>query len=145
LPEAGDEAADDEPAAPTLAEAGLEAERYVEPTALGDEATGLGDAASLTLGLRLDEHGDSLVERAEPELGSPGEDADMGLEPLADDTERTDAEGLDDPAGERLDAAELPALDVGGDDGEIEVGIDIEPLPPAPSSSGSDDDGPDRR
>jgi hypothetical protein len=143
LPEAGDEASDEEPVAATLVDVGLEIGRPAEPSALGDDATGLGDgSSSSTLGLGIDDHCESLVERAEPELGSAGEDADTGLERSnddTDDTERTDAEGLDDPTGEQLDAAELPELDVGGDDDEVEVGIDIEPLPPDQSSPGPDD------
>jgi len=146
LPDAGDEVPEDEPVAATLGDVGLEIGRLAEPSVLGDDATGLGDApSSWTLGLAVDEHCESLVERAQPELGSAGEDADTGIEPLDDDSERTDAEGLDDPAGEQLDAAELPELDVGGDDDEIEVGIDIEPLPPDQSSPAPDDDAPDGR
>jgi hypothetical protein len=142
LPDAGDESPDDEPVQGTTTDLGLELGRSPEPSALGDDATGLADVGSTgTLGLMIDEHSQSLLDHAEPDPDGSGEDADTGLEPLADDTERTDAEGLDDAAGERLDVEDLPALDVGGDD-EVEVGIELEPPPSNGSTPGADPDAP---
>ena len=115
----------------------LEVGPQAEPSALGDDATGLDDGPP-TLGLDVDHHGESLLERDSPELGSAGEDVETGLEPLPAETDRSDAEGLEDPTGDRLSAEDLPALDVGADDEEVDVGIDL-PAPEAgPSDSGEE-------
>jgi len=137
LPDEGE--ADDETAELPLG-IGLEIDQPGEPSVLGDDAAGCDDAPP-TLGLHIDERAESLLDRADPDLGSAGEDVETGLEPLPANTDRTDAEGLDDPKGESLSAEELPTLDVGGDDEEVEVGIELpapEPSSPEPGAGGTD-------
>ena len=139
LPAAGDPEADDAASAEPPLELQLEIGSPTEPSALGDDATGIGDAAP-TVGLDIDEHAPSLLDPDEREVGSADDDAGSGLEPLPADTDPSDAEGLEDPGGERLDAGTLPELDVGGDEVEVEVGIEIGPLPPDGSEASDDEE-----
>jgi hypothetical protein len=142
LPDQGEETDEADRAAEPMLGIRLEVGQPAEPSALGDDATGL-DEAPPTLGLCLDERGESLLEREAAEPGSVGEEAELGLEPLPEHTDRSDAEGLEDPTGERLDDDELPVLDVGGDEEEVEVGIEIEPPaagPGEPARTDSEDE-----
>jgi hypothetical protein len=139
LPAAGDPQADDTGSTELPLELRLDVGSPSEPSALGDDANGIGDTAP-SVGLDIDERAPSLLDLAGPDLGSADEEAESGLEPLPADTERSDAEGLEDPAGERLDAGELPELDVGGDEDEIEVGIELGPLPPDGSEPSGNDE-----
>lgn len=132
LPASAAGAADDELPGDVLPELPAPHDRSAT-SVLGDDAAGLAteqdDPAVLAAGLATSTG--SLLD-AEPSSLGAGDDESLGIEPPRDGPDRSDAEGLDDPNGDRLDAAELPALDA-GDDGEVDVGIDIEPLPePAP-------------
>ena len=110
-----------------------------EPSALGDDAQGIEDAP-VAADLHIDERRASLLERGAGELGSAEDDDQIGIEPLPADSERTDAEGLDDPVAERLEEKELPVLDVGNDEDEVDVGIDLPASADVEPSSEADDD-----
>ncbi|MBW2525723.1 MAG: hypothetical protein JRI23_16185 [Deltaproteobacteria bacterium] len=103
-----------------------------EPDESPDAAEAETIDAPPTLGLTLPERSESLL-GSDDDRGC-GDDESLGIEELPDGREQTDADGLDDPGAEQVDAGRLPALDGDEDDGEeIDLGIHID------EPAGSDD------
>ncbi len=126
LPKSGAKALGDE----TPAEVPIDLSFVVDdggPSAVGDERTGLGDAPDAA-DLPIDECSGSFVEPDGTEQGL-GDSDELGIEPIAEAGEDSDANGLDDPLGERIASEELPTLDRdgGADDEPLDVGVAIEP------------------
>jgi hypothetical protein len=140
LPDAGDPSLGDGASDELPLDVGLPWSMLDEPSVLGDDAEGFADAPA-TLGLSVQEPGESMLERDQGELGTMGEDEALGIEPLPAEGDRSDADGLEDGGGERFDPSELPVLDQ-GDDGEIDVGIELElePVPTDATEVADDDD-----
>ncbi len=107
-----------------------------EESALGDASLGIEDGGDDDV--HLDEDGESLIDEgrghAEEGLDFGGDDQ-LGLDPIPTEGEDDGGlEGLEDPAGERVEADEFPPLDGTDDDDaedELELGIDLETPPPS--------------
>jgi len=138
LPDAGDARLGDGASDELPLDAGFRLSSADEPSVLGDDADGFANAPT-TLGLRIQELTESMLDRDQGELGSAGEDEALGIEALPADTDRTDADGLEDSDAQRIDDIALPVLDQ-GDDGEIDVGIELEPLSEDDAPAPADDD-----
>lgn len=112
-----------------------------EETAIGDVALGLDaaldEAAGGDDGVRIEEGGESMLDegRGHAEEGIDfGGDDELGIDPIPTEVDDGGVEGLEDPAGEQIDADDFPPLDGNEDDddeAELELGLDLEPPPPA--------------
>jgi hypothetical protein len=101
----------------------------VEPSVVGDDATGVERGADD--GIAIDDDDASLldVDRGHPDEGLEGDgDEDLGVDPVPREVDDGGLEGLDDGIGEPIDVGEFPPMDGDEDDDEeIDVGIDIAP------------------
>jgi hypothetical protein len=130
LPMLADEAHDDGEPADVLLELPGTGTPSASSSALGDDASGLADSPDAALDSGAELGAGSLLDSDASPLGTSDDDA-LGLEPLREATDRSDTDGLDDPAAEQLDAGELPTMDE-GDDGEVDVGLGLDALPEPP-------------
>jgi len=100
-----------------------------EPSAIGDDATGIaGDAHELE---GVSDDASSLLDDGEQQLGFDG-DEQLGLDPIPVEGDDGGKDGLDDPEAERIDAESFPPLDGGGPESDepIELGIHLGALTP---------------
>lgn len=115
-----------------------------EESAIGDVTLGLDGSLDDSLeeaagddGVSIEEGGESMLDEgrghAEEGLDFGGDD-ELGIDPIPTEVDDGGVEGLEDPAGEQVDADEFPPLDGNEDDddeAELELGLDLEPPPPS--------------
>lgn len=104
-----------------------------EPSAIGDDATGL-DGASTSEGVHVHETEGSLIDPGDDpdSLDFEGDDS-LGIDPIPREVDDGGLEGVDDPGSDRIEDDAFPPLDGDEEDNdatEIDLGIDIEPPPP---------------
>jgi len=103
-----------------------------EPTAIGDDATGLNDRLASD-GVAIDENAASLLDGDDQPMTFEGDD-ELGIDPIPAEVDDGGLEGLDDQGEAVVDATAFPPLD--GDEQEteadIDIGYDIAPPPAAP-------------
>jgi hypothetical protein len=100
-----------------------------EPSAIGDDTTGLNDQATSD-GVAIDEGTASLLDEGDQPMTFEGDD-ELGIDPIPAEVDDGGLEGLDDHGQDVVDEADFPPLDGDEEDGdaEIDIGIVIGPPP----------------
>ena len=108
---------------------------HEEPSAIGDDAVGLGKALGDDGGIQIEDAGVSMIDEgrghAEEGLDFVGDD-ELGIDPIPTEMDDGGVEGLDDEGGEPVDADDFPPLDGADDDDdaeELDLGLDLAPPP----------------
>ncbi|MBW2454472.1 MAG: hypothetical protein JRI68_08175 [Deltaproteobacteria bacterium] len=112
-----------------------------QPSALGDDATGLDDRPTSD-GLDIDEGAASLLDGDDQPMTFEGDD-ELGIDPIPEEVDDGGQEGLDDHGEDVIDEAGFPPLDgdEDGPDGEIDIGYEIGPPPVDPAEDETGDPG----
>ena len=117
----------------------------VEPTAVGDDASGIEGTVADQDDVQIDEESASMIDegRGHAEEGLEfGGDEELGLDPIPTEVDDGGLEGIEEAPGQVADDDELPPLDGADDDDEgeeLDLGIDMA-IGPAPELDGEGDD-----
>ena len=102
----------------------------VEPTVVGDDAVGIDDGAGEDDVAIHEDGAASMIDEGRGHAEEGGVDFigddELGIDPIPTEVDDGGHEGLDDPAGERVEEREFPPLDGAEDDDESDEPGEVE-------------------